>query len=71
MLLHHTLRILSHTPTPSRAQGNQCLGGRCSERVCAALILRPPKCIQSITIGNIKRLDITTYCSKMKKKYLI
>ena len=60
MLLHHTLRKVNH-----------CLGGRCSERVCAAPTLRPPKCIQSITIGKIKLLDITTYCSKMKKKHLI
>jgi len=51
---------------PPAGKVNQCPSGLGSERVCAALILRPQTCIQSITIGNIKRLEITTYCSKKK-----
>ena len=55
-------------PHPPTRKVKHCLGGRCSEGVCVALILRPPKLIQSITIGNIKRLDITAHCSKLKKE---
>jgi len=64
--------MISHPPTLPHTltarKVHQCFAGRCCERVCAALIICPHESIKPITIDNIKRLDITAYCSKMKIK---